>query len=1090
VLKSGTLSSTTTFDSATVTLSGTVNVGDVWSLTLTDSSAHTSSYTWTGNETGVTTNADKLEYIANQLGSSSGALSGFAPDISGAASVGVSVGSPANAFKVSFAKNGITSDGSISVSGHLIDAGTAQWTALSFALAGTPSSYEDWTVTLNDGTAHVYTHHVALGGASASTPVTVDVIGADLAAKIHADYLANTIEQDATYTGGVLSISAPSGLRADSFTAQATVTAGAQGSVTASALARTHGVAMPASPTVGETWLVTVVDTSGTNAVVASGTASASSSAALATALAAELNNSANANKLPAGYLATASGGNVVVSNAAGKSFEIGLTKQQAVESHGQTLTEAVAAGQVWAVKVLESTTVVATASYVAASGDSKHFIASKLAEGLNSAGANGLPAGYVAVVAGDSVIVNKASNSGSSFSVAVAARQSSDISTATTADVLTLTGAAAVGSYWDVQLIDTDANILRDVVNYRVATSGMQPSDIVAAVLPTLSSAGYTIVQDGARFVAVNTAGTNFDLKLSASTRTSEVGATTPVTTAWDSTVTVNITGGFSSIQAGSTWRIELSAGGSYVATSTYTWLGTETASTAAAAEKVVAAGLAANLNAAGYTVNYTAGNNSFVVDGTAAFTVATSGFTFGTSSTPVSTDAVTVASTATTAGDIWGIKLAQTGASVASTTADYIAETNATTSAIVDALISDLGTAPNALPTGVGVTKVGNTIVAYTTTSGATVTFSAAPVATGYSTASVQSVGIASPTAATGVTVLTGATSASVTSTAYPGTLAGLVTQLNTNLSAGGFGASTDGTYLFINREGSTAFNAWTTSAFSVTSTAVTLAAGAGGAGVTGETWTVGVTGESATGTYTTTQASPTVAKTPTEIADGLATNFDGALASDYVVVGIGDKVVIARISGTVGTASGTYTAPTVPVGNTQTVKDGTGVLTWDHILTYGRFAENASIPGDTWKLNVAGVSGASTAYAQAASTTIADVRAHFNALLAPTYVVTNDGSDPSKVHINKADGGEVTIGAATQTRFAPSDDSPGASGPTHYATATVTLDNSKAPAAARCTRCSTSTMQASAAASRACGCPNSSTTRHTTTTSGPGS
>src|SRR6185503_10481419 len=86
VLKSGTLSSTTTFDSATVTLSGTVNVGDVWSLTLTDSSAHTSSYTWLGDGTELAlsaTNAEKLEYIANQLGSATGALNAFTPDITG-----------------------------------------------------------------------------------------------------------------------------------------------------------------------------------------------------------------------------------------------------------------------------------------------------------------------------------------------------------------------------------------------------------------------------------------------------------------------------------------------------------------------------------------------------------------------------------------------------------------------------------------------------------------------------------------------------------------------------------------------------------------------------------------------------------------------------------------------------------------------------------------------------------------------------------------------------------------------------------------------------------------------------------------------
>src|SRR5205085_3374177 len=38
VLKTGTLSSTTTFDDATVTLSGTPTAGDVWMLTLIDSS--------------------------------------------------------------------------------------------------------------------------------------------------------------------------------------------------------------------------------------------------------------------------------------------------------------------------------------------------------------------------------------------------------------------------------------------------------------------------------------------------------------------------------------------------------------------------------------------------------------------------------------------------------------------------------------------------------------------------------------------------------------------------------------------------------------------------------------------------------------------------------------------------------------------------------------------------------------------------------------------------------------------------------------------------------------------------------------------
>ena len=927
VIKTGSLSAATTFNDATIGLqrTGSVQTGEIWTVKLVNavtSVVNEKSYTWTGNEA-LGSGQTQLNYIADQL---AGQLDDVTSYVTAAVGDGIHI-TNADGFSVEFTKLGTTSQGSASISGRPINASTAKWTDASFELQGAPSSYEDWTVTLNGVN---YTHHVALGGESVDTVGSLTA-GTGLAKQIHDAHVraSNPIAQDAAYdvSTHTLRIWSPSGLRADAFTAGVSVSAGAQGSVTESAAsAVTHGVAMPASPSASETWQVTVVvETSGANAVLASGTASAASAGALATALATALNDSGSSTKLPSGYLATAAGSNLLVSNASGQTFEIGLAQLQAVESHGRTLTETVAAGQIWAVNILEGATTISTASYVAATGNNRTYIAEQLAAGLNSTAANGLPSGYTASFSGDSVIVSKASSSSSSFSVNVAARQSDDVSTTTTADVLTLTGGTvAVGSYWDIQLIDTDANIVRDVVNYRVGSAGMSPSDIVDAVLatPDLSYAGYSIVQDGARLIAVNTAGTSFDLKLSTATR-NEVSASTPASTNWISTVTVDIaSANYSSIAPGSTWRIELTQGNTYVASSTYTWLGTEDVGTgnntakAAAAGKLVAAGLAAKLSATGYDVIYTAGNNTFTVDGTAAFTITGTGFTFGSSSTPVSTDAVTVSSTSPTAGDVWGINLAQTNASAGSATADYIAKTDATTSAIVDALLADLGT----LPAGVSVKKVGDTIVAYTSTSGATVALNAAPVATGYSSTTLQSVGLVSPTSATGVGVLmTGTTTASVINTAYPGSLAGLVTQLNTDLAAG-YVASSDGTYLFINRVSVTPFNAWLTSNFSVTDTAVTLAAGTGGAGVTGEAWTVGVTGETGTGSYVTAQSSASVAKSLSEIAGELATSLDGALGTDYVVTAIGDKVVISRINGTAGTATGTYTAPAVPAGNKQ--------------------------------------------------------------------------------------------------------------------------------------------------------------------------
>src|SRR6185503_3990505 len=148
------------------------------------------------------------------------------------------------------------------------------------------------------------------------------------------------------------------------------------------------------------------------------------------------------------------SGGNIVVSNVASKTFEIGLNKVVAVESHGQTLTGTAASGQVWAVNVKVGASTIATASVVAG-GTDKTVIAAALVNQLNLVTTGFTSAGYKAAAAGDTVIVSKASSAASSFSVNVATAHAADVTATTGFDVLTLSGTPADGDYWAVQLVD-----------------------------------------------------------------------------------------------------------------------------------------------------------------------------------------------------------------------------------------------------------------------------------------------------------------------------------------------------------------------------------------------------------------------------------------------------------------------------------------------------------------------------------------------------------------------------------------------------------------------------------------------------------
>ncbi|MEI6721002.1 MAG: hypothetical protein WCO67_09565, partial [Betaproteobacteria bacterium] len=937
-------SGTPTFSSATVTLGGTVEAGQTWSLALTSGSTiNTATYTWLGTETlgGQTA----LDYIARQLRTQVGGfvVGGVRYTTNSGTSPNVRIDLAAG-FSVNVSISGATAGGSAAISGTPLSTANVRWTSADIGLAGTPGKAEDWIVTLSEpdsstlSAPQTFTFHV-----SALSAENIDAIGTQLATDITNSTLGTTIQAQyvagsANSNSGTLRLSAKStATRSDAFTVASSVVAGTQGAITAVTSGVVTHTGTVGTPATGEIWGVVVVDTSGTTPVVYSGNHTAvtgNTAAALATALATSLNASSSFTN--AGYGAAADGGTIVVSNTAGNAFTVGINPPLAATSQAVTLSGTAAAGNVWAVKLVNaSSATLDTAVYawtgteVVTSGQELNYIATQLKTQLETTPVSG----YSYAVLGSSLVATRAD--GTSFNLL----KSSDgafVSLAPVNHDVVLSGTASVGQTWALRLNDTTTTANSKTVWYtwlgtEVVTAGQELEYIAGQLAGQINGVGGYTAKAVGKSVAADKSNTTFTLT---DATLSTAAAFTDVITLGNSSIT--------SASAGQRWQINLLESGRVVQSA----FRDVTATTALTA---LATALAGDLTSGNYTA--TASGGTITIKGAAAFTaqlapVATSATTLTsgaqlrlTTPTLVSgtySGSVAVGTDATpVAGTVWTFVLTDGTATKIASYTWLGTETGTAANVVASALSTDLGAAGTfTLNSHAYTVSASSNTVTIATTSAFTIAVSTAGVATLPVDSSLAIAGTVSPGKLWAVTLTDGTTKTTATYTAVSADTSttniatGLAASLVTALGSG-YTVSRVGDAVVVSKTGTGTISLADARGASATQAdhGLTLS----GTPVSGQVWlaalTVGTTVYTAiydTGTSTTT--------TLGTVATGLAANL--ATASNKTVVAVGNTIFVNDSASTYSIAANSAlrgateeTATTERVASASLV-NGTGV------------------------------------------------------------------------------------------------------------------------------------------------------------------
>ncbi len=242
--------------------------------------------------------------------------------------------------------------------------------------------------------------------------------------------------------------------------------------------ATTRGVTLSGTPSAGQVWAVSLVDTANANAVintatyVVTGAESGTPQQQLAT-IATQL-----ANQLQAGGFAAASdGASLVVSHATQTAFDLIIPasgEYSTPVSHDIVLTGNPVAGQVWAVQLDDPS--VPTAQYqwtdneTLSGGQTKlNYIATQLASQLSTNG-------YTASAVGDSVAVSKP---GATFTLTDVTGEYQ----ASSSEVISLSGTEVAGQWWQVNLFDS-GTFVRSAAYQWLGTEGQPALPFIAMQL------------------------------------------------------------------------------------------------------------------------------------------------------------------------------------------------------------------------------------------------------------------------------------------------------------------------------------------------------------------------------------------------------------------------------------------------------------------------------------------------------------------------------------------------------------------------------------------------------------------------------
>ncbi|MFT5523723.1 MAG: hypothetical protein ACI9HK_001671, partial [Pirellulaceae bacterium] len=579
--------STVTFEAAVVGLQrvGLPVDGETWNVAV---GGVTESYTWGEDPIAEAAASDEIAYIAEQLAADLDGTGGRVVTFTGTL-INILKGAGV-AFNVSFEKSGPNSAGAATISGTPASAADALWSAVTVELTGTPSSYEDWNVTLN---GNPFTYHVPLGGVS--TGAVVDVLvtmingtNGEPASPVSSDLLASNVS-------GTLHIAQKNlSNRAEAFTVSTSVTSGTNGSVTVLNADSVESHAIDATGIVARSgeWRIAVVTEAG--AVYRSNSIDASAFSVdglFADELVEQLND-----VLPVNFGAAREGNIVVVTNTADTpttNFSVSLSEPTTVTTVGKTIGTPTA-GQVWAVSIVDGSTVLQTATHVATTGEDEIAVASALASGLQ-----GL-SGFAVASEGANVVVSHATNSG--FDLVVST--SGTYTTPVNHQVELNAGTATSGQVWSVTL--TEGSTVTPATF--MATGGESARDIainLAAQLDTaLSGSGYTVAAVG-NSVAASHATATFSL----------VDSTQDTAATFSDVITLTTA---NPVVAGQWWQLNVIAAGKVVGTASHA---AEAGETPAGIASILAGKLNTAIGSSGYVA--VDSGSDVAVTGNAIFTV-----------------------------------------------------------------------------------------------------------------------------------------------------------------------------------------------------------------------------------------------------------------------------------------------------------------------------------------------------------------------------------------------------------------------------------------------------------------------------------
>jgi Ca2+-binding RTX toxin-like protein len=414
-------------DAKVLTLTGAPIAGATWSVTFDTSNVATAVVD--GDDTTADVALKLAQFInsnfaTNYVATASGQQVMIVRQVAGALTI--------NALSIT---DGSAAAGTASV---IFDPTNDSW---KLVLAGTPVAGEVWQVVF-DG---------AVGLVTESLTVTEGMSLADIATG-----LAALIDENAGYSAFTELTSAAAGRTTLVLTNNGEDAAAPVLTVTPfNAVQYMRTVTLSGVPTAGQVWSFSNGTHTASYTVLAADVADvdvdggAAALGRIAAKLAAFVNNPLDG-PVFAGYAATASGARILVTRMAGDFNLTGgatgtYTVTTAARSTVSTLAGAVAAGDIWTVRLVDTATLaVASFSYIAAAGDLLAQIAAGLAAAINA----GASPNFLAITEGnDLLVINQA---GQSFTTKLDLTPATAMSVSRSFDV---TGPVAPGQQWTVTL-------------------------------------------------------------------------------------------------------------------------------------------------------------------------------------------------------------------------------------------------------------------------------------------------------------------------------------------------------------------------------------------------------------------------------------------------------------------------------------------------------------------------------------------------------------------------------------------------------------------------------------------------------------